>query len=47
MNPFFEGIAVNDAKDLFNFIIMTLHEELNNANNNIVNNVLQIDQRNQ
>ena len=29
MNPLFEGIAANDAKDLFNFIIMTLHEELN------------------
>ena len=25
MNPLFEGIASNDAKDLVNFIIMTLH----------------------
>ena len=25
MNPLFEGIAANDAKDLVNFIIMTLH----------------------
>jgi ubiquitin C-terminal hydrolase len=36
MNPLFEGIAANDAKDLVNFIIMTLHEELNkgiNTNN--------------
>ena len=29
MNPLFEGIAANDAKDLVNFIIMTLHSELN------------------
>ena len=31
MNPLFEGIAANDAKDLVNFIIMTLHQELNKA----------------
>ena len=31
MNPLFKGIAANDAKDLVNFIIMTLHEELNKA----------------
>ena len=42
MNPLFKGIAANDAKDLVNFIIMTLHQELNkikkviNANNNII-----------
>jgi len=29
MNTLFEGVAANDAKDLVNFIIMTLHEELN------------------
>ena len=45
MNPLFEGIAANDAKDLVNFIIMTLHIELNkgndnNNNNNLVNNNL-------
>ena len=34
MNPLFEGIAANDAKDLVNFIIMTLHLELNKANEN-------------
>ena len=34
MNPLFRGVAANDAKDLVNFIIMTLHEELNKANNN-------------
>ena len=38
MNPLFEGVAANDAKDLVNFIIMTLHEELNKANNNSINN---------
>jgi len=32
MNPLFEGIAANDAKDLVNFIIMTLHLELNKDN---------------
>ena len=47
MNPLFEGIAANDSKDLVNFIIMTLHEELNKANNknNIINNI-PLDQRN-
>ena len=29
LNPLFEGIAANDAKDLVNFIIKTLHKELN------------------
>ena len=39
MNSLFEGVAANDAKDLVNFIIMTLHEELNKADkNNIINN---------
>ena len=47
MNKLFEGIAANDAKDLVNFIIMTLHEELNKANkNNITNNNLFLDQTN-
>ena len=51
MNKLFEGIAANDSKDLVNFIIMTLHEELNKANtnpshnNNIINNNKIIDQR--
>ena len=31
MNPLFQGIAANDSKDLINFIVMTLHEELNMA----------------
>ena len=40
MNPLFEGIAATDSKDLVNFIIMTLHKELNKANNknNLSNN---------
>ena len=42
MNSLFEGAQANDAKDLVNFIVMTLHEELNkskanSANNNISN----------
>ena len=31
MNPLFEGAQANDSKDLVNFLIMTLHEELNKA----------------
>ena len=38
LNPLFEGIAANDAKDLVNFIIMTLHLELNQINNKGNNN---------
>ena len=34
MNPLFEGIQANDAKDLVNFIIMTLHLELNKDSKN-------------
>ena len=50
MNPLFEGIQANDAKDLVNFLIMTLHKELNtidikSINNNQNNGV--IDQTNQ
>ena len=48
MNPLFKGVAANDAKDLVNFIIMTLHEELNKAkNSSIVNNNITLDQTNQ
>ena len=32
MNPLFKGIAANDSKDLVNFIILTLHIELNKEN---------------
>ena len=31
MNPLFEGAKANDSKDLVNFIIMTVHDELNKA----------------
>ena len=48
MNPLFKGVAANDAKDLVNFIIMTLHEELNKINKNSkINNNPFVDQRNQ
>jgi len=47
MNPLFEGIAANDAKDLVNFIIMTLHEELNKAKKCDINNNNILDQRDQ
>ena len=48
LNPLFEGIAANDAKDLVNFIIMTLHIELNikPPNPNRKDNIF-LDQRNQ
>ena len=49
MNPLFEGIQANDAKDLVNFIILTLHTELNkiNKNTNInKNDSIILDQRN-
>ena len=38
LNPLFEGVAANDAKDLVNFLIMTLHEETNTAPPNQVDN---------
>ena len=47
MNPLFEGVAANDAKDLVNFIIMTLHEELNKAKKTEINNGIILDQTNQ
>ena len=46
MNPLFEGIAANDSKDLVNFIIMTLHEELNKAKKINEDNDINIDQTN-
>ena len=48
LSPLFKGVAANDAKDLINFLIMTLHEELNkvkNPVNNYCSNIFQ-DQRN-
>ena len=49
MNPLFERGQTNDAKDLVNFMIMTLHEELNKApkNQNIKSSNLLINQSNQ
>ena len=38
MNPLFQGVQANDSKDLVNFIIMTLHEELNRAEKKIFPN---------
>ena len=46
MNPLFVGISANDAKDLVNFIIMQLHEELNKAKKDSNNNDIIIDQKN-
>ena len=48
-NPLFQGVAANDSKDLVNFLIMTLHEELNKAKNFNNMNVSSsfADQRNQ
>ena len=46
MNPLFEGIAANDAKDLVQFLIMTLHEELNKVRDSNINNGINNDQRN-
>ena len=31
MDDSFKGVTANDSKDLMNFIIMTLHKELNEA----------------
>ena len=48
MNPLFEEVAGNEAKDLVNFLIMTLHEELNKAHKNDINqNDIIIDESNQ
>ena len=46
LNPLFKGIAANDAKDLVNFIIMTLHKELNKAkiNPEVIDDDAEIDQ---
>jgi ubiquitin C-terminal hydrolase len=48
INPLFEGAQANDAKDLVNFLIMTLHEELNKApkKKDLTTNNLMIDQTN-
>jgi ubiquitin C-terminal hydrolase len=38
MNELFKGVQANDAKDLVQFLIMTLHKELNRATNQNMNN---------
>ena len=40
MNPLFAGIAANDSKDLINFILETLHNELNKPTGKINNYML-------
>ena len=48
LNPLFKGINSRDAEDLINFIIITLHQELNKAKISLINNNNKIiDQRNQ
>jgi len=44
MEPLFEGIAANDSKDLVNFILQTLHAELNKANGQITNDFKNLNQ---
>ena len=50
-NPLFAGIAANDSKDLINFLLERLHQELNFSKNinNINNdaNLVQLDQTNE
>ena len=46
MNPLFKGVAANDVKDLVQFLIMTLHQELNKAKENNMNNAVNQDQTN-
>ena len=47
MNPLFEGVQANDAKDLINFILQELHEELNEPKIKVDNNSFNIDQYNE
>ena len=48
MDNLFAGIAANDSKDLVNFIILQLHEELNKAKkNNQIKNNKNLDQTNE
>ena len=46
MNHLFEGVQANDSKDLVNFIIMALHNELNKVNtNNKINLNINLEQK--
>ena len=50
MEPIFKGVQANDAKDLVNFIVMTLHKELNKPQqfqNNLNIPITQIEQTNE
>jgi ubiquitin C-terminal hydrolase len=50
MDPLFQSYSAKDAKDLVNFIVMTLHTELNKEDDKKSNNLINyanIDQRNQ
>ena len=45
MDDLFKGVQANDAKDLVNFLIMTLHNELNMApNQNLNKNAINLNQ---
>ena len=50
VNPLFSGINANDSKDLLNFLLETIHKELNNApkeekeDNDIGNNINQFNE---
>ena len=47
-NPLFEGVQANDSKDLINFLIERLHQELNTINENKnLENMNQINQTNE
>ena len=47
-NPLFEGVQANDSKDLINFLIERLHQELNSINENKnLENMNQINQTNE
>ena len=46
-NPLFAGVQANDSKDLINFLLEKMHQELNVINNNIKNNNTVINQQDQ
>jgi len=47
MNPLFAGIQANDSKDLVLFMLETIHNELNEPNNNNQINGIQNQNQNQ
>ena len=47
MNPLFEGVQANDAKDLVSFILQELHSELNQPENKVDYNSFNVDQYNE